>query len=250
MKKAWNLIVNEIKTSDAVLEVVDARCPNETRSLKLEKLLERFNKPFWLVLNKTDLVPKNFAERAKYFLKENTNAIDVIFFSAKAFYGYNILRRSLKEYFRDKEVKLTAIGFPNVGKSSLINAFAKQTKASVAPKPGHTKGKQWIKVSSKIKISDTPGVLPKEMLANEWREILFSSDKEHACYLLIEKIRNAEGSNFSMLYDVEPEVSEHVLEKIAKDFNFLKKGREPDLTRAAEKILNDWNTGKLTAWWL
>jgi len=250
MKKAWNVIVSEIKTSDAVLEVIDARCPNETRSIKLENLIEKMNKPFWIVINKTDLVPKSFAEKVKKFLKENTKAVDVVFFSAKTFYGYNILRRSLKEYFKDKEVKLTVIGFPNVGKSSLINAFAKKSKASVAPKPGHTKGKQWIKVSSKIKISDTPGVLPKEMLAEEWREILFSDDKEYACYLLLEKIKNAEGTNFSMLYGIEPEVSEHVLEEIAKKFNFVKKGKELDLIRAAEKILNDWNTGKLTAWWL
>lgn len=250
MKKAWNLIITEVKQSNAVLEVVDARCPNETRSKKLERLLEKLGKPFWIVLNKADLVPKNFAEKVKAFLKENTKAIDVIFFSAKTFHGYNILRRSLKEHFKDKEVKLTVIGFPNVGKSSIINALAKQSKASVAPKPGHTKGKQWIKISSKLKVSDTPGVLPKEMLAEEWREILFPKDVEHACFLLLEKISKAEGSNFSLLYGTEPEVSEVVLEKIAGSFKFLKKGGEPDLTRAAEKILNDWNSGKLSAWWL
>ena len=250
MKKAWNLIINEIKQSDAVLEVADARCPNETRSKKLETILKRLHKPFWIVLNKSDLVPKSFSEKAKNFLKTNTEAVDIIFFSAKTFHGYNIMRRSIKEYFGDKEVKLTVIGFPNVGKSSLINAFAKQSKTGVAPKPGHTKGKQWIKASSKIKISDTPGIIPKEMLANEWREILFPEDKEHACFLLIEKISRAEGSNFSVLYGITPEVSESVLEKIAKDFNFVRKGKEPDLTRAAEKILSDWNSGKLTAWWL
>lgn len=250
MKKAWNLIIKEIKTSDGVLEVVDARCPNETRSLKMEKLLEKFSKPFWIVLNKCDLIPKSFAEKAKQFLKNHSKGIDVIFFSAKSFHGYNILRRSLKEYFKDREVKLTVIGFPNTGKSSLINALAKQSKTSTAPKPGHTKGKQWIKISSKMMVNDTPGVLPKEMIASEWREILFSEDKEYACYLLLEKIKNAEGNNFSLLYGIDPEPSERVLEKIARDFNFLKKGNELDLIRAAEKIINDWNTGKLTAWWL
>ncbi len=250
MKKAWNLVIAEAKQSDGVLEVADARCPNETRSKKLEQLLEKLGKPFWIVLNKADLVPKSFAEKAKDFLRKNTKAVDVIFFSAKTFHGYNILRRSLKEYFRDEEAKLAVIGFPNVGKSSIINALAKKTKASVAPKPGHTKGKQWIKVSSKLRVSDTPGVLPKEMLAEEWREILFPRDAEHACFLLLEKISKAEGSNFAMLYGVEPEASEAVLEKIAIKFKFLSKGGKPDLTRAAEKILNDWNNGKLSAWWL
>jgi hypothetical protein len=251
MKKAWNLVIAEIKTCDAVLEVVDARCPNETRSKKLESILQKMDKPFWLVLNKVDLVPKTFADKAKSILKESCNAVDVVFISAKKFYGYNILRRSIKEFFgKDRKVKLSVLGFPNVGKSSLINALAKQSKVSVAPRPGHTKGKQWIKVSSTIRVSDTPGILPKEFAAEIWRKILFPEDVEDAAYLLLEKIKNAEGSNFEILYEALPEPCEDTLVHIAKKFNYLKAGGEFDISRAAKKIVDDWNSGKLTAWWI
>ncbi len=250
MKKAWNVIISEIKLADGILEVVDARCPNETRSEKLESLLERMEKPFWIVMNKTDLVPKEFSERAKNFLKQNTKAVDVLFVSAKVFYGYNILRRSIKEFFKGNKARLCVVGFPNVGKSSIINAIAKESKVSVAPKPGHTKGKQWIRVGGKLFISDTPGVLPKEFAAEVWREILFPKDIENAAFTLLEKISKAEGTNFSMLYGLHPEPSEETLVKIAKKLNFLKSGGEPDSSRAAQRIIEDWNSGKLTAWWL
>ncbi len=251
MKKAWNTVVSEIKEADGVLEVLDARCPVETRSKKLEEIIEKFEKPYWIVINKTDIVPKHFSEKVKKLLKKETHAVDVIFVSAKKYYGYNILRRSIKEYFGEREVKLIIVGFPNVGKSSLINAFTKESKVRVSSKPGFTKGKQWVKVSSKIIISDSPGVIPKEYLTEEWREILFPNDPEIGTYYLLEKIKNAEGTNFELLYDVPLKDDNYeTIELIAKKFNFLRKGGEFDTVRASQKILEDWNSGKLIAWWI
>jgi len=249
--KAVRLVIKEILNVDGVLEVVDARCPNETRSSVIEGVAKKNGKPFWIVMNKTDLVPKEFAERAKKVLLESTDAVDVVFMSSKLFYGYNILRRSIKEYFgKDRKVRLVIVGFPNVGKSTLINALARKSKAPIAPKPGYTKGKQWIKVSSKIMVSDTPGVLPRELAAEEWRKILFPEDIEDACYSLLEKIKKAEGTNFQEIYGVEPEVSEEVLEEIGRKLNYIASGGRIDVKRVAQKILEDWNTGRLTAWWI
>jgi len=246
------MILKEIESSDGVLEVVDARCPNELRCTKLEDKIEELGKPFWIIINKVDLVPKEFADRCKRVLKRKSNAVDVIHVSSKKFYGFWILRRSLKGYFKDvdRKIKLVLIGYPNVGKSSLINMLAQYTATSTAPVPGHTKGKQWIRISGKIVLSDTPGIIPREYASKDWAKILFPQDVEESALILLEKIEKAEGSNFKEIYGFEPKANEETLVKIAEKFNFLKKGGEPDTHRASQKILNDWNSCKLTAWWL
>ncbi len=246
----WKTVVSEIKSSDGVLEVVDARCPNELRSKKLEKLFEDMAKPFWIIINKVDVVPKEFADRCKAILKDDSGAVDVVHVSSKKFYGFWILRRSLKRYFGDRKAKLVLVGFPNVGKSSLVNMLAQQTVASTAPVPGHTRGKQWIRISGKLLLSDTPGIIPKEYANKDWAKILFPDDVEEAAFILIEKVKRAEGTNFEELYGVEPEPSEETLERIALKFSFLMRGGKADTHRAAAKLLSDWNDCKLTAWWI
>ncbi len=243
----WHHVFSEIKTSDGVVEVVDARCPKETRCLALENMLADLEKPFWVVINKADLVPREFAMKVKNEFKKQSKAVDVVFFSCKTYYGYHLLKRSIEKFFKTK-AKLAIFGFPNVGKSSIINALAKRSKAGVAPKPGFTRGKQWIRISSKILISDTPGVLPKSM-AKGWRKILFPEDIEEAAYLLLSRIEKAEGTNFKEIYGIEPKANEETLIKIAERFNFKVKGNKPDISRAASKIISDWNAGRLTAWW-
>jgi len=248
--KHWGMVVQEIENSDGVLEVVDARCPNEFRSGKLENLFEELGKPFWIIINKVDLVPKEFADRSKRVLKKESNAVDVVHVSSKKFYGFWILRRSLKKFFKDRKAKLVLVGFPNVGKSSLINMLAQCTVVSTAPIPGHTKGKQWIRISKKLLLSDTPGIIPREFANKDWAKILFPEDVEESAFILLEKIENAESSNFEELYGIKPKSDEKTLEKIALKFGFLRRGGKPDTHRASSRLLNDWNNCKLTAWWL
>ena len=61
---------------------------------------------------------------------------------------------------KPQPIRAMIIGIPNVGKSTLINKIAKRNAASVENKPGHTKSQQWIKVSDKFQLLDTPGILP------------------------------------------------------------------------------------------
>ncbi len=246
------LVKREILDSDACIEVVDARCPAELRCRKLEKFVEKLNKPYWIVINKVDLVPKEFADRAKKVLKEQSNVVDVIHVSATKYYGFNILKWSLKRHLGTEEKKrLCVFGYPNVGKSSLINMLARRKKASVAPRPGHTRGKQWIRITRNIVLSDTPGVIPPEMAEKEWRPILFpAEDLENAALTLLKKIKNAEGNNFKEVYGFEFEEEEEALEEIAKRLNFISRGNRYDTKRAAKRVIDDWNRGKLVGWWL
>jgi hypothetical protein len=247
------VVVREIKSSDAAIEVVDVRCPNETRSKKLESMMYAENIPFWIVMNKVDLVPKNFADLAKMKIKNESNATDVVHVSTKKYYGFNILKRSLQEKLGTKEkVKVVVVGFPNVGKSSLINMLSRRSKAGVAPKPGFTRGKQWIRITKNILVSDTPGVMDIREAGGLWRKVLFPSGEiESAALFLLDKIKHAEGNNFSEFYKIKLEVdNEKTLEKLALRFNFIGKGNKPDIARAAKRLIDDWNACKLVAWWL
>ena len=130
--------------------------------------------------------------------------------------------------------------------------LSRRGKTGVSPKPGFTKGKQWIKITKNLLLSDTPGVLDLRDAGKLWRRVMFpAEDIEGAALFLLEKIRQAEGNNFEELYKMElEENSEHTLEKLATKFNFIGKGGKPDIMRAAKRLIDDWNDGKLVAWWL
>lgn len=51
------------------------------------------------------------------------------------------------------------LGIPNVGKSTLINFLAGTAATRTANTPGHTRGKQWVRLSEGLDLLDTPGVL-------------------------------------------------------------------------------------------
>jgi len=52
------------------------------------------------------------------------------------------------------------LGYPNVGKSSIINGLAHKKKVKVSKKAGTTHGSHWIRISDDIKLIDSPGVIP------------------------------------------------------------------------------------------
>ena len=60
--------------------------------------------------------------------------------------GQPIWTKQKAKGMKPQPIKTMIIGIPNVGKSSLINRFAKRSAAGVENKPGFTRGQQWIKV--------------------------------------------------------------------------------------------------------
>lgn len=79
----------------------------------------------------------------------------------------------LKNYSRAGSLNIGVIGFPNVGKSSLINTLKRSKACGVAPTPGYTKEVQIISLDGSLKILDCPGVVyedgdqgPEKVLRN------------------------------------------------------------------------------------
>jgi len=89
----WNVLRKIIGKSDVVLEVVDARVPDITRSRKVEKLTENLGKKLIIVINKCDLIPKHAAEAWKRKFEEQGYL--TVFISARERLGTRILRSTV-----------------------------------------------------------------------------------------------------------------------------------------------------------
>ena len=181
-----------ISKSDVIIQVLDARDPEGTRSRKIEKeAVQVHGKKLVLVLNKIDLVPK---ENVEAWLAHLRRSFPTLPFKSSTQSQRNNLSSSgnsshtptgasstspaplltlLKNYSRAGSLTVGVIGFPNVGKSSLINTLKRSKACGVAPTPGYTKEVQLISLDGHLKILDCPGVVyeggdqgPEQVLRN------------------------------------------------------------------------------------
>jgi len=239
--------------SNLVLEVIDARIPFETRNAVVEQFAKERNKSLIIVMNKSDLVPKDFLMKAKQMIEKE---YPVVIFSAHKNIGIKELQEKLKEIAKKKGIiKVGVLGYPNVGKSSIINSLKKKKVAITSPKPGMTTGEKLIKLDENIFLIDTPGIITLEFQENLALKGSYIPEKleqpVEITLKLIEKIYKEKKEALKELYKIEPEEdSLKTLEKIAEKLNYKISGGELDLDRAAKKVLWDWIKGNLKAHWL
>ncbi|MEM4511474.1 MAG: GTPase, partial [Nanopusillaceae archaeon] len=157
-----NKIYKILEMSDILLEVIDARFPKDSRIYKIEKIIRKKGKELIIVINKSDLVPEDFL----YMVKDEFEIeFPVVYISCKTRKGSRELRRRIKERIpKDKDkIYIGVFGYPNTGKSSTINLLVGRSRAKTSSMPGFTKGFQLIRLSRKIYLIDTPGVIfPKK----------------------------------------------------------------------------------------
>ncbi|MFR8073064.1 MAG: ribosome biogenesis GTPase YlqF, partial [Anaerovoracaceae bacterium] len=163
MKKTRELIKENLKLVDVVIEVIDARIPVSSRNPIIDQLIK--DKPRIIVLNKSDLADENVSRQwREYFGSEGFAAISMNCVSgAGAKELFRILEKMSEEKNRGRAVqrpfRLMIAGVPNVGKSSLINRMTGKKSAQTGDRPGVTRGKQWLKLKNNMQLMDTPGIL-------------------------------------------------------------------------------------------
>ena len=246
------LVRDVIKKADVLLEVIDARFPEETRNSEVERDIIRLNKPFIIVINKSDLVSREILEKTKARLSK---IAPVIFVSSKDRSGTTMLRHQIlaSAAMKGQDVMVGTLGYPNVGKSSVINGVTGRHRASTSPVSGHTKGVQHVDAGSRIMFIDTPGVIPFDEKDEYLQGLLGIKDSTHlqdqigVALKIIEKTLSENKAALETFYNVtiDSETSYDVLELIGRQCNFLQKKGEVDETRTATRIINDWQNGLL-----
>ncbi|CAH8611699.1 unnamed protein product [Heterobilharzia americana] len=164
-KRLWNELFKVLDSSDVVLYVLDARDPVGTRSPYIEKYLktEKPHKHFIFIINKVDLVPVWITKRWKAILSEEYPTLIFHAHMTKplgkiALVG--LLRQLASLHSKERpQISVGIIGYPNVGKSSIINALRNKKVCNVAPLAGETKVWQYVTLMKSIFLIDCPGVV-------------------------------------------------------------------------------------------
>ncbi|XP_006777340.1 PREDICTED: nucleolar GTP-binding protein 2 [Myotis davidii] len=253
-KRIWGELYKVIDSSDVVVQVLDARDPMGTRSPHIETYLKK-EKPWKhliFVLNKCDLVPTWATKRWVAVLSQDypTLAFHASLtnpFGKGAF--IQLLRQFGKLHTDKKQISVGFIGYPNVGKSSVINTLRSKKVCNVAPIAGETKVWQYITLMRRIFLIDCPGVVyPSE---DSETDIVLKG------VVQVEKIKAPEDHIGAVLERAKPEYisktykidswenSEDFLEKLAFRTGKLLKGGEPDLQTVGKMVLNDWQRGRI-----
>jgi nuclear GTP-binding protein len=163
-KRIWGELYKVLDCSDVVIQVLDARDPLGTRSTHVERYLSEHakHKHLVFVLNKCDLVPTWVTRRWVALLSQEYPTL-AFHANMKKPFGKGALIALLRQFARlhsdKKSISVGFIGYPNTGKSSIINALKSKKVCSVAPIPGETKIWQYVTLTKKVYLIDCPGVV-------------------------------------------------------------------------------------------
>lgn len=167
MAKTKRLIIEHLKAVDVAAELLDARIPLSSANPMVEELLS--GKPRIVILNKADLADPGMTKAwESYYKRKGVAAVSMSCGNGKDKKKFlrlikeaadPILEKWKRRGLKTRSARIMILGIPNVGKSTLINFISGTAAARTANTPGHTRGKQWVRLSQGLDLLDTPGVL-------------------------------------------------------------------------------------------
>ena len=169
--RAERQLKEQLKRVDVVLEVLDARIPLASHHPQVADWIG--NKPRLLILNRRDMIPdsvrhrwrewfKNQAENPYFTSANQDKGMRAVSQAAQAA-GVEMNERRRDRGLRPRPVRAVVIGFPNVGKSALINRLLGRKVVASARRAGVTRQLQWVRISEQIELLDAPGVIPVKL---------------------------------------------------------------------------------------
>ena len=259
-RRIWGEFYKVIDCSDVILHVIDARNVPGTRCTMIEKHISKNakHKHLIFVLNKIDLVPNWVAKRWVGVLSAVRPTIAFHASMTHAF-GKGALISLLRQFGKlheDKQmISVGVIGYPNVGKSSVINTLISKKSCKVAPVPGETKIWQYISLFKRISLIDCPGVVVNTADDSETDSVLkgvvrgerLENPEDFIPAILGAVNREHIAAQYSIPKSGDKTWTTHLdlLEKIAIRSGRLLKGGEPCLRSSAITMINDFQRGKL-----
>ncbi|KAK2179611.1 hypothetical protein NP493_480g03038 [Ridgeia piscesae] len=253
-RRIWGELYKVVDSSDVVVQVLDARDPMGTRSSYIERYLrkEKQHKHLFFILNKCDLVPTWVTQKWVSILSAEYPTL-AFHASITNSFGKGALISLLRQFGKldsdKKQISVSFIGYPNVGKSSIINTLRAKKVCKVAPIAGETKVWQYVTLMKRIFLIDCPGVVYPT--GESQTEIVLKG------VVRVENVRAPEDYIGAVLERVRKDYIEktyHIsswtdpedfLEQLAHRSGKLLKGGHADLSTMAKMVLNDWQRGKL-----
>ncbi|KAF3032578.1 GTPase required for pre-60S ribosomal subunit nuclear export and maturation [Didymella keratinophila] len=255
-KRIWNELYKVIDSSDVILHVLDARDPDGTRCRSVEKYIrtEAPHKHLVFVLNKVDLVPSKVAAA---WVRHLSKEFPTLAFHANINNSFGkgsliaLLRQFSSLHSDRKQISVGMVGYPNTGKSSIINTLRKKKVCVVAPIAGETKVWQYITLMKRIYMIDCPGIVPPNQNDTDEDLLLRGSVRvenvEYPAQYIPTVLKRVQPKYLQRTYELKEPVSDAVtfLEILCRKSGRLLKGGEADIEGAAKMVLNDWIRGKL-----
>lgn len=265
--KAEKALREQLKLVDVVLEVRDARIPLATHHPQVTQWVG--SKKRVLVVNRVDMILpqaqqlwlKWFRTQGEepYFANAQAGVGVLAIAQAALKAGVEINQRRQNRGMLPRAVRAVVIGFPNVGKSALINRLLKRRVVESAARPGVTRQLRWIRISEQLELLDAPGIIPAK-LGDQLAALKLaicddigdaSYDNQRVAATLVDLLKQLEATTPNLLpenplqsrYKLDPTsfTSEDYLHTLAEHRN------QGDVERTARQLLTDFRKGLLGA---
>lgn len=271
MKKTRELIQENLKAVDLVVEIVDSRITLSSRNPIIDELIS--GKKRVVILGKCDLADKRVTDEWKaYFESSGDIALPVDSRNGeniKAFYKIldKLQQERNKERSLRRPLRMMIVGVPNVGKSSFINRLIGKKSAKTGDRPGVTKGKQWVTLENGMQLLDTPGILwPKFEDPHVGLNLAFCGsikdeilNVQDLAYELLKVLRKNYPEELIARYKLDGLMSDDEegyneygepldpvlfdMEAIALKRGFIQSGKRIDYERTGRAILDEFRAG-------
>lgn len=169
--KAQQQLKNQLKLVDVVLEVLDARIPLSSCHPDLDSWLQ--NTPRLRVLNKVDQIAPQVKQGWLSWFRQG--GVDTYATNGRSGEGIKALRlgilslgaavncRRQERGMRPRPIRAVVVGFPNVGKSALLNRLLGRRVVESAARPGVTRQLRWVRIGADLELLDAPGIIPPQL---------------------------------------------------------------------------------------
>ncbi|MBW4485979.1 MAG: ribosome biogenesis GTPase YlqF [Tildeniella torsiva UHER 1998/13D] len=266
--KAEKALVDQLSRVDVVLEVRDARIPVSTRHPKVDVWVG--DKPRILVINRVDMISTEartawetwFRQQGEvpYFTDgQQGKGVKAIAKAAQTA-GEAVNQRRQARGMKPRPIRAVVIGFPNVGKSALINRLLNRKVVASARRAGITRQLRWIRLSGDLDLLDAPGVIPSRMddqaaalklaICDDIGEASYDTQRTAAAFLDVLKGLQQANSPDDYQAILQARYGLALDDGTGEDFvtQVAATKFQDNIERTAKRILNDYRTGLLGQW--